>query len=318
LDLTDYADCTFWIDVTDVAAPTNSNVVLALQTSPTRDETLFTNIATLVTLAISGTPLTLRNNFPVARFVRWTLSLSNTNAGSWGATFRIRAVPCKQSLFVPTKLAGCALWLRGDLGITQSAGTVSAWNDQSGNGRNVTQSTGTQQPTYVSADTSFGNKPTLSFALANSQLLIGPTIPITQPFTYITAASLSSTAGHQGFCGDTASGITIQQYQGAWDIYAGAVLTGAASDTNVHAFGGIFNGASSSLYIDTSSAPSASGNAGALNPTDAFCVGAGGATAIFPMGGKMAEFIIYNRALTVAEISTIFSYMGLLYGFSWH
>jgi len=41
--------------------------------------------------------------------------------------------------FAPTDLGSTLkLWLRGDLGITQSSGNVTVWADQSGNGNNVT------------------------------------------------------------------------------------------------------------------------------------------------------------------------------------
>jgi len=42
--------------------------------------------------------------------------------------------------FVPTDIAGCKLWLRGDLGVTTSGGNVIAIADQSGNGNNVVNS----------------------------------------------------------------------------------------------------------------------------------------------------------------------------------
>ena len=49
----------------------------------------------------------------------------------------------------PLAAPGCVLWLRADLGITQSGGLVSAWNDESGGARNFTQATGANQPTFV-------------------------------------------------------------------------------------------------------------------------------------------------------------------------
>jgi hypothetical protein len=42
--------------------------------------------------------------------------------------------------FAPTDIAGCKLWLRGDLGVTTSGGNVIAIADQSGNGNNVVNS----------------------------------------------------------------------------------------------------------------------------------------------------------------------------------
>lgn len=49
--------------------------------------------------------------------------------------------------FVPTDIAGCQLWLKADEGITKDGSNyVSAWDDQSGNGNNAIQNTGSAQP----------------------------------------------------------------------------------------------------------------------------------------------------------------------------
>lgn len=50
------------------------------------------------------------------------------------------------SPFHPLNLSP-ALWLKGDAGITLDAGNVSSWADQSGNGRDFTQSDGGKRPT---------------------------------------------------------------------------------------------------------------------------------------------------------------------------
>lgn len=44
-----------------------------------------------------------------------------------------------------------ALWLRADLGVTLNGATVSAWADQSGNGRHATQTTAADQPAFRAA-----------------------------------------------------------------------------------------------------------------------------------------------------------------------
>jgi hypothetical protein len=49
----------------------------------------------------------------------------------------------------PTRIPGCVLWLRADLGVTLVSGKVSAWADQSGMGNHFTQATGADQMAYV-------------------------------------------------------------------------------------------------------------------------------------------------------------------------
>lgn len=55
----------------------------------------------------------------------------------------------------PSQLANLALWLRGDMGITLNGTQVSAWADQSGNGRHFAQASGSLQPTFVSSESDF-------------------------------------------------------------------------------------------------------------------------------------------------------------------
>lgn len=62
-----------------------------------------------------------------------------------------------------TYLGAPVLWLRSDLGVTQAAGNVSTWSDQSGYGNDATQIPGSQ-PTYVASNPIFNNYPTVRFA----------------------------------------------------------------------------------------------------------------------------------------------------------
>lgn len=65
-------------------------------------------------------------------------------------------------------LTGLALWLKGDAGITQAGGTVSLWADQSGNGLDLSQATGANQPTYVAS--AINGLPGVSFDATNKVL----------------------------------------------------------------------------------------------------------------------------------------------------
>lgn len=69
--------------------------------------------------------------------------------------------------WTPAALGNLGIWLRADLGVTQS-GTISAWADQSGNGNNASQGTSGFRPTYLSASTD--NKPAASFDGGDDQL----------------------------------------------------------------------------------------------------------------------------------------------------
>ena len=53
--------------------------------------------------------------------------------------------------FSPSDIANLELWLKADAGITFNGSDVSAWADQSGNGRNATQNTASRQPLFVAS-----------------------------------------------------------------------------------------------------------------------------------------------------------------------
>jgi hypothetical protein len=91
LDMTQYEDLFFWIDVKEV---TGAAVTLNIQTSPTKDEAFFTTISNNTTLGVNtltpssaqGKCLMSSASVPVARYVRWQLTSANT---PFDATFRI-------------------------------------------------------------------------------------------------------------------------------------------------------------------------------------------------------------------------------------
>src|SRR3954453_5691076 len=70
------------------------------------------------------------------------------------------AAPCAlRSQTIPQN--GLKMWLKEDAGGTQTAGPVSAWQDQSGNGANASQPTSSRQPTFIS--NAVNGKPTIRF-----------------------------------------------------------------------------------------------------------------------------------------------------------
>jgi len=68
-------------------------------------------------------------------------------------TFKIPRTP-----FLPSSLGGLALWLKADAGVTLSGSNVTAWADQSGNGRTV----GVVDFPFLTAN-SINGKPTIDF-----------------------------------------------------------------------------------------------------------------------------------------------------------
>jgi len=89
LDLTAYQDLVFWVDCREVSGTTTP--VITFQTSPTKDESLFTAIATATTLSASASPTVVKATLalavtPLARYVRWQIG---SGTSTWDATFRV-------------------------------------------------------------------------------------------------------------------------------------------------------------------------------------------------------------------------------------
>lgn len=212
----------------------------------------------------------------------------------------------------PNQLPNLALWLRADMGITIGTG-VSAWADQSGNGNNFTQGTGSAQPTLNASDASFGGQASLSFAAANSQTLTATSVTISQPDTIYVIGQFTTSSNAELIDGNGTRQALANNSGANFVFYAGTLVTGSAADLNPHAFAAIYNGASSSMYVDTSSAANASGNAGANNWGGLIL---GGTIGGF-LQGKIAEVVTYSAAHTSAQVAQLFKYFAGRYGKAW-
>lgn len=88
LDLTAYQDLVFWVDCREV---TGTTPTITFQTAPTKDELLFTAMATATTFTTVGNPNVVKATLssavvPVARYVRWQIV---GPSGVWDSTFRV-------------------------------------------------------------------------------------------------------------------------------------------------------------------------------------------------------------------------------------
>jgi hypothetical protein len=225
-------------------------------------------------------------------------------------------------VFIPTHIAGLAIWLRADMGITIATG-VSQWNDQSGVGdsnRNAVQATGANQPTYNATDAAYNNQSTLSFVTASALYMQTGTWShaASQPFTWIVVGNATSGGGgQQGFI----DGITTQECRiftnpngSILDIYAGATLATTVHCTSPTIIGAIFNATNSFLYANNTQVAIAAGSAGASaqNPIG-ISIGVEYNISSY-LNGKIAEVIGYYGVLSTAQLSLLFTYLGNRYG----
>lgn len=146
------------------------------------------------------------------------------------ATAVITVDPTIKPVVADTSTAPLRLFLRSDIGVTSSSGNVSSWLDVSGQGKTVTQSSGSNQPSIILND--YNGHPAL--AMASSKYFDVPSgfADIPNPAVYfvmkpsntsngtlidlgngsasdnITASSSGSSATFQIYQGSTSSSIT--------------------------------------------------------------------------------------------------------------
>jgi hypothetical protein len=222
------------------------------------------------------------------------------------------------SAFSPTQLSGCVLWLRADKGTTIGTG-IATWADQSGQGNNATQGTGSAQPTLNVSDASYNNQSTVSFASASSQRMTFTSLFPNQPFTAYIVGESSSGAGQQEFFGDTGTDVTVYWTGAAWAIYdSGGFAESSNTTRTAQAFAGVFDHPGAgllSLYINSSASPTASSGAGGGEPTGVEWLGSDGSS--YALNGKIAEMIVYNTAHSSTQVGKLFAYFASRYGKAW-
>lgn len=69
------------------------------------------------------------------------------------------AITAPTAAFSPSDVANLYVWYRGDLVTYDGSNKVSVWPDKSGNGKHLSQSNGSYQPTYVSSISTRNNQP---------------------------------------------------------------------------------------------------------------------------------------------------------------
>lgn len=236
--------------------------------------------------------------------------------------------------WTPRRLAGLTLWLRAsDLKLNEGAG-VDRWNDRSGNGYDVTQSTAANQPTYrnnvrngkavvrfdgvddrlTRASTDFGGSTSFTVFVVWS-----PDIHTTTDYPHI--GTILMTAALSGvFVAGTSNDADATPYE---DVFLSTDNVAAGKRfTNASIGGGNWN-----LLVVTFAASTyaarLNGTAQTLvdsatidNSVNTTVIGARnsiGSTFENFLDGDIAELGVYNRDLATAEIQQLEAYLNRLY-----
>lgn len=191
---------------------------------------------------------------------------------------------------VPAGLSTC--------NITTVICTVKTMYDKTGNGKDITNATQANQPTFRPAMASNGCPttalPCVQFVGASSQFLASGTTAITQSQP-ITGSFVFSDTAANGDLADIGGAIGLIRFNANnLRMAAGGALDVTVADNTFHAGQFIFNGASSAGYIDGTNTP---GNAGTNAPSSTQLI-ISGTVSIGRWTGTLAELGYWQAAFT--------------------
>ncbi len=211
--------------------------------------------------------------------------------------------------------ANLAAWFNADKGITIATG-VSAWADQSGNSRTLSQGTAGNQPSY-SATGGPNSIGALTLDGVDDRMATAG-FTLNQPVThYFLTKQISWLAGHRIFDGNTANSNLLMQTDGGGGS--------SAVSPNILAFAGtrsssittlsigswgvvtvVFNGASSEIRLNF--AASLTGDFGATN-AGGLNLGSVSGSGDAPANVSVAEWLVYSAAHNTATQDQIIRYL---------
>jgi hypothetical protein len=213
---------------------------------------------------------------------------------------------------------GLMLWLKADVGVTQSSGNVSSWTDQSGN-FTVTQATSGDQPTYVSSG--INGKPALRFN-GSQWLYNSKNMALNADMTIVTVGATTDATAHQYACclgNDSVVGsnralgyIGSQQLADTFYIssYGNSIAANAFTADMVTLDSGLTNVA----FYQNGTLSGTGTLSGVQNLAPGVAIGYQSDDGGCGWEGDIAEVLVYDHKLTSTEIQQVSVYLANKYG----
>ncbi len=216
---------------------------------------------------------------------------------------------CAQPYNLPLSISGLKGWWDATRGITKDGSDrVSQWNDLSGQGNHVTQSSGSVKPLWVAAASGTNSNPHLYFDGAR-QMASAAIGSVAQPRTQFVVTRATTAFGSTVVAMDgNASGTRSQIGHNGTDlrIFSGSTVGAAYSGyQSTTVYSAVFNGASSQSWANGTSI--ATGDAGAHGWTGTTFGGT------FVPGnfwvGNICEGLVFSGALSASDRQAIEAYL---------
>lgn len=214
--------------------------------------------------------------------------------------------------FSPTLIAGLELWLDSGVGITKDGSDlVSTWADQSGNGNDAAQATGTNQPLWV--DSVLNSRPAIRFDGSDNFLRIANSVTVGTLFV-VSKYDLASFSSYPGIVG-AASGSSEPTY-----MLAGQNGLTTFYDNSLYClfYSKIYN--NEVLTLDYSPMTSFKITYGLANATywtpTAYTnmdIGRNQINNAY-WDGDIVEVIVYDTVLGASDIADVITYLDAKYG----
>lgn len=231
--------------------------------------------------------------------------------------------------FLPTDVSGLIGWYDfSDIttlwkdtartsAVTTDGDAIAGVTDKSGVGNHLSQATAGKCPLYKAAilnSKSIGRWDAVDDTLATPAFVGGDKA---QPNTIFVVGK--TLAGNFRFYTDgltnTKRHVLIHNDVNTLELNAGtALVSGAIGDTNYHIFGGVFNGASSKLYVGGGAAV-ASGDAGA-QALGGLTLGSGW-DGSFPLNGDIGAVLVYTGAFSTTDLDLDGNYFATQWNLAW-
>ena len=231
--------------------------------------------------------------------------------------------------------SGLVLWLRADGLSLDNGAAVTEWRDESGEGHVFTQGTASAQPSYVSSDSDFNNKPHVHFDGGDYlDLAFDATLNTNQVTMFVVSTVDSDTGAKQTIIENTNgntgwllyANMSASPVANSWQLDSGtgsalttqsssasAVVANTPSIATFTLSGGDGAGASATKTFHINGVQANQTTAGYTKKASGTQRIGANSSAGLALTGQVAEIIQYNRALTDAEREMVESYLSQKY-----